>query len=629
MKIKLSILFFLFITSLKSYSQTKKNTRVSSKQSLEINRCDEDNDGFYSFEIKDLEDFVLRNIGNQNNDLQEEILISTKFNDILSIKNPSYSVEVIEECNLSGSGFFDIGINSKKEVFTCGGNFLKIDEDCKQTIIPFEGYQSNALSFDDFDRAYIGFGNSSQVINFEIINNEIKNIKLWHDFNTGFSGGDFVILKDKMYVAWSLSDDDFRLYEVTVDEKRDYVSHIDLGKLPRNTYGLASEFGKLYGVTPQNLFKINLTEPISFQTIVTNKEPQNEWWGATGKHEAISLNVSSHISIKDAENNTDAIIGTWTNTIRNGQTIFIRIENSLTGSYEIVNLDINIYNYPQVNLPKDLVICVEDSFEIFDLNKVVDQMQIPNSSNLSFKFYDRNPNSLNNPIPIGRYYESFMPEQNIYVDVDNGNCNSLFNFKVINNKKPRVTELSDAFSPIFLDICDFDSNGFGYFDLNHSKEKLILEEGNFSLRFFVSLLDAENNINEISNIFYLKNELQEIFVRVINEKGCFRITNIFLSDQCLKEENPFLYIEFPKFFTPNNDGKNDYWTMSGGAKKIRENAVIEIFDRYGKKLFSFSPEKNKGWDGTYRGNPVPESDYWFLFKTINGVFKSGNISLIK
>ena len=38
--------------------------------------------------------------------------------------------------------------------------------------------------------------------------------------------------------------------------------------------------------------------------------------------------------------------------------------------------------------------------------------------------------------------------------------------------------------------------------------------------------------------------------------------------------------------------------------------MIYIFDRYGKLLKQLSPS-GAGWDGTYNGNPMPTSDYWF------------------
>ncbi|NGZ90843.1 T9SS type B sorting domain-containing protein, partial [Psychroflexus maritimus] len=67
-------------------------------------------------------------------------------------------------------------------------------------------------------------------------------------------------------------------------------------------------------------------------------------------------------------------------------------------------------------------------------------------------------------------------------------------------------------------------------------------------------------------------------------------------------------IDYPKFFTPNEDGFNDSWNIIGLANQ--SNAKIYIFDRYGKLLKQLSPS-SEGWDGTYNGKPMPSNDYWF------------------
>ncbi|NRB83042.1 MAG: T9SS type B sorting domain-containing protein, partial [Winogradskyella sp.] len=65
-------------------------------------------------------------------------------------------------------------------------------------------------------------------------------------------------------------------------------------------------------------------------------------------------------------------------------------------------------------------------------------------------------------------------------------------------------------------------------------------------------------------------------------------------------------LDYPKYFTPNGDGNNDTWNIEG----IGSNAKIYIFDRYGKLLKQLNPE-GSGWDGTFNGNRMPTSDYWF------------------
>lgn len=68
---------------------------------------------------------------------------------------------------------------------------------------------------------------------------------------------------------------------------------------------------------------------------------------------------------------------------------------------------------------------------------------------------------------------------------------------------------------------------------------------------------------------------------------------------------------FPTFFTPNQDGFNDLWNIK--SLEGQSDAVIDIFDRYGKLLVEIYPSAI-GWDGFYEGKPLPSSDYWFNVK---------------
>ncbi len=72
---------------------------------------------------------------------------------------------------------------------------------------------------------------------------------------------------------------------------------------------------------------------------------------------------------------------------------------------------------------------------------------------------------------------------------------------------------------------------------------------------------------------------------------------------------------FPKFFTPNGDGVNDFWQFipppDAGQVEI---GAISIFNRYGMFLKQIDPT-SRGWDGNFNGKPLPASDYWF--KTIS------------
>ncbi|MCG9792099.1 T9SS type B sorting domain-containing protein [Flavobacterium algicola] len=68
-------------------------------------------------------------------------------------------------------------------------------------------------------------------------------------------------------------------------------------------------------------------------------------------------------------------------------------------------------------------------------------------------------------------------------------------------------------------------------------------------------------------------------------------------------------LKHPKFFTPNNDGYNDYWNIPDLADQ--PNATISIFDRYGKLITQFKTA-SLGWDGRYNSSILPADDYWFV-----------------
>ncbi|HSN47797.1 MAG TPA: T9SS type B sorting domain-containing protein, partial [Flavobacterium sp.] len=85
-------------------------------------------------------------------------------------------------------------------------------------------------------------------------------------------------------------------------------------------------------------------------------------------------------------------------------------------------------------------------------------------------------------------------------------------------------------------------------------------------------------------------------------------------------------VGLPKFFTPNNDGYNDYWNVKGVNANFNTNSIIYIFDRYGKLLKQISPT-SLGWDGTFNGNPMPGDDYWYTLKLEDGREAKGHFSL--
>ncbi len=107
------------------------------------------------------------------------------------------------------------------------------------------------------------------------------------------------------------------------------------------------------------------------------------------------------------------------------------------------------------------------------------------------------------------------------------------------------------------------------------------------------------------------------------------IHDVYVNDKngCGVVSQTIAVIGAPKFFTPNNDGYNDYWSIKGVTATFNSKSIIYIFDRYGKLIKQWVPNSNQGWDGTYNGAPMPSDDYWFTLKLEDGREAKGHFSL--
>ncbi|MFK7812351.1 MAG: T9SS type B sorting domain-containing protein [Maribacter sp.] len=83
---------------------------------------------------------------------------------------------------------------------------------------------------------------------------------------------------------------------------------------------------------------------------------------------------------------------------------------------------------------------------------------------------------------------------------------------------------------------------------------------------------------------------------------------------CGSVTEQIVVVGFPKFFTPNGDGKHDFWHIAGVS--VLNDPSITVYDRFGKLLTQLT-ENSEGWDGTFAGRALPASDYWFKLTYID------------
>ena len=282
-------------------------------------------------------------------------------------------------------------------------------------------------------------------------------------------------------------------------------------------------------------------------------------------------NISYHLSNTDALTGLNALNNDFENT-SNPQTIFVRIENlNNENCYSTTSFLLEVYEQPILTLPNSHSICENDSVIL-----------IANSG------YD---NYLWSTGETSEQIEVFTPgDYSVTVtnNYPNGNCSITKSTTVLNSNVATILDVQ---------IQDWS---------NSNNSITVIVEGDGDYEYSLNGFSYQD-----SNIFSnLENDDYRVYVS--DKNGCG-----------IAEKEVFLLF-YPNFFTPNNDGYNDYWQLYNASKESKN--VINIFDRYGKLIKQLSP-LSKGWDGTYKGQQLPTNDYWFKLLRENGKSYTGHFTL--
>ena len=136
--------------------------------------------------------------------------------------------------------------------------------------------------------------------------------------------------------------------------------------------------------------------------------------------------------------------------------------------------------------------------------------------------------------------------------------------------------------------------------------KITINDTNNNLGLGAYEYALEDEFSTLSNEAFFNYQDSPIFKNVF--PGIYKL---YVRDKngCGASEITVNVIGFIKFFTPNNDGNNDYWYLKGTNNQFQPNSFVNIFDRYGRLITQITP--NTKWNGTINGTPLPSSDYWF------------------
>lgn len=299
-----------------------------------------------------------------------------------------------------------------------------------------------------------------------------------------------------------------------------------------------------------------------------------------GGQDPLLFGITFHETIETAEAGTDALPDVYINII-NPQVIYARVTNLIDpldedACYQIVPVTLKVNPLPIAQLEEEYRLCVDTSGnpiaeEEGDISPPV------LDTGLDPAFYSFSwavggvilPNEIGPSITAlqGGVYEVTI------TDLVTG-CKTTISTTVTLSSPPETYDaqvISGAFDATHIIEATATGQGIYIFQLDNGPFQ---EEGNFT------------GVEPGSHTVTIK-----------DANGCGSVT-IQLG-----------IIDYPRIVTPNQDGFHDTWNIIGIANGD-PTAKIYIFDRNGKLLKQLSP-LGPGWDGTYNGNPLPSSDYWF------------------
>ena len=264
------------------------------------------------------------------------------------------------------------------------------------------------------------------------------------------------------------------------------------------------------------------------------------------------------------------------------------------------------------------------------------------------------------PIATGLTFTTPILNQNTtyYIEGNNNGCLSASRIPIdiVVFPSPIVTDENKILCegiPLLLDAGLYNVN-YLWSTLQTTKTITVTTPGVYTVKVTSTLPYNCTSTKTISVVEHFKPHIQDIVIEnttatiLINNPGDFEYSidgnnfqnyNTFMvydggyytayvreKGNCgFTDNKPFIVITIPKFFTPNNDGTNDVWSIAGLFYYPK--AEIKIINRFGKLIKQLTAA-NSSWDGTFNGEQLPSDDYWYVYKiNKNEPEKKGHFSM--
>lgn len=280
--------------------------------------------------------------------------------------------------------------------------------------------------------------------------------------------------------------------------------------------------------------------------------------------------VSYFENLDDALNGSNTLPNNYTNITADTQTIFVKIENN-NQCFSISTANLKVLYTPILEADETLIYCTNTFPQTITLH-----------------------GGVLNDLPNNYYYEWYFNGALTDIDTSFNEINEAGNYTVIVTD-PNGCSSSRTLTVNASETAIIESISIEGISPNNTVTVNISGQGIYDF----AIDDISGNYQE-SNVFNNITE-GEHTIYIKDRNGC-GIT-----------EETITIVGIPKFFTPNGDDVNDTWEIIGANTDLNQIESLQVFDRFGKLMMQ-SYSGGFSWDGNYKDNPMPSSDYWYVLK---------------
>ena len=289
--------------------------------------------------------------------------------------------------------------------------------------------------------------------------------------------------------------------------------------------------------------------------------------------------LTYHENLADAQNSANALSNLTTyNPPNNPQTVYARLHfNALPNCYEITSFEVFAGKIPALNLDATYLKC--------NANSITISATTPNLPSTTYSWSD---GTVGSDVTVTQLGQTLLTATatNSY-GLQNISCTTSQSITVNLSTVPTIDEVK-----------------------------------------VVDWTNAENSITILAS--------DPTWYEYALNAGAFQDSNVFdhlpadvytltIQDKlgCGKINQEVWILNYPKFFTPNGDGFNDFWKIKNS--ELEPNLKVYLYDRHGKLIKYLDAEAS--WNGDFIGSPLTADDYWFVVIREDGRKLQGHFSI--